>query len=369
MPSSPFAMFENAWYIGSFSRIPVKIHWTFLLIVLYVIGTGLSDGATLMEIAIEVAFILTIFVCVVLHEFGHALTAQRFGIKTEDIILLPIGGVARLRNMPEKPMQELIVAVMGPVVNVAIAILIGLLLYSLGRLDQLSPESLEQLSFENWQSFLPLLLMSNVMLVLFNMIPAFPMDGGRVLRALLSMGVGRLKATRIATLIGQAICLVLVGVGLYYGAYTLALIGVFIFFSATQEYRSVALESALKAKTVRDCFNKDVPALTEFLGLTDAFETIMHHRHSHFPVINLYGQYCGWVSVLQIREGLRRNQDLRIGDVCSRTLLTMHPDTALTTALNTLAGDAEMVLVGENEQVLGTLDRDTIRQFIERVSS
>ncbi|MBK9109704.1 MAG: site-2 protease family protein [Saprospiraceae bacterium] len=239
-------MFEKAWYIGSFAKIPVKIHWTFLLILIYIIGSGLSEGASTKEIVIEVCFILAMFFCVVLHEFGHALTAQRYGIKTEDIILLPIGGVARLRNMPEKPIQELIVAIMGPMVNVVIALLLFIFLSIYMDINIFSLDLLENIHFGNWSGFLPLLMISNIMLVLFNMIPAFPMDGGRVLRALLSMNFGRLKATRIASLAGQAICIVLIAIGLYYSAYTLALIGVFIFLSASQEYRSVALDTALK---------------------------------------------------------------------------------------------------------------------------
>ena len=114
-------MFDKAWYIGSFANIPVKIHWSFLLILLYVGISSATQGAGVQAIIIELCFVLAMFLCVVLHEFGHALTAKRYGIKTEDIILLPIGGVARLRNMPEKPMQELVIAVMGPFVNVVIA--------------------------------------------------------------------------------------------------------------------------------------------------------------------------------------------------------------------------------------------------------
>ncbi|MBK8953965.1 MAG: site-2 protease family protein [Saprospiraceae bacterium] len=357
-------MFEKAWYIGSFAKIPVKIHWTFLLIVLYVIGTGLSEGASNKEILIEVCFILTMFMCVVLHEFGHALTAKRYGIKTEDIILLPIGGVARLRNMPEKPIQELVVAIMGPMVNVVIALLLFIVLSATMDFNILNSGFLESIHFGSWSGFLPLLMLSNIMLVLFNMIPAFPMDGGRVLRALLSMNFGRLKATRIASLTGQAICIVLIAVGLYYGAYTLALIGVFIFFSASQEYRSVAMDAALKNKTVRNCYQKDVPVLTEYQDVKSAYEFIMHYPYQYFPVINLLGNYSGWVSSQQIKNGIKQNPELKISDISHKTLLSIHPDTTLTNALYNMQGSSEMLLVSENEQVLGTIDRFSIQQLM-----
>lgn len=362
------SMFEKAWYIGSFAKIPVKIHWTFLLIVFYVIGSGLVGGATIPEIFIEVCFILTMFLCVVMHEFGHALTAQRYGIKTEDIILLPIGGVARLRNMPEKPVQELVVAIMGPMVNVVIALLLFIFLSVYMDLRILSLDLLDNIHFGNWSGFLPLLMISNIMLVLFNMIPAFPMDGGRVLRALLSMNFGRLKATRIASITGQAICIVLIAIGLYYSAYTLALIGVFIFLSASQEYRSVAMDAALKNKTVRNCYQKDVPPLTEYLDLKAAYEWIPHYPYQYFPVINLMGSYIGWVSAQQIKSGFKQNAALKISDICHKSLLTIHPDTSLTNALYNMQGPHELLLVVENEQVLGTLDRVSLQQCIGMVS-
>lgn len=161
-----------------------------------------------------------------------------------------------MRNMPEKPIQELIIAVMGPMVNIIIAIAVFISLLSLYGIPYFSLDNFQNLDFSNWKGFLPLLMISNIMLVVFNMIPAFPMDGGRVLRALLAMGFGRLKATRIASIVGQIICVFLIIVGLYYEAYTLAIIGVFIFLNATQEYKSVALDSVLKIKPFRIAIEK-----------------------------------------------------------------------------------------------------------------
>lgn len=360
-------MFDKAWYIGSFANIPVKIHWSFLLILLYVGISSATQGAGVEAIIIELCFVLAMFLCVVLHEFGHALTAKRYGIKTEDIILLPIGGVARLRNMPEKPMQELVIAVMGPFVNIVIAFSLFFILLGGKGINYFSLEQLDQVDFNNWSGFLPLLMVSNIMLVLFNMIPAFPMDGGRVFRALLSMGFGRLKATRYASITGQVICVILIGIGMYYGAYTLAIIGVFIFFSASQEYRSVLLDAAMKQKTIADCYRKHFTSLTEYTTVREAFQTLLHTSERYFPVINLFGTYCGWVNAAHVRAAFKRDPDVRIGDICVRNLLSMHSDTQLITALYSLRGDSELMLVVDEDQVVGVLDRDAVQHYLEMV--
>lgn len=360
-------MFEKAWYIGSFAKIPVKIHWSFLLILVFVAGSSASQGADTMSIFIELCFLLTMFLCVVLHEFGHALTAKMYGIKTEDIILLPIGGVARLRQMPENPVQELVIAVMGPVVNVVIALLLFAFLYSQYGPMYFSLEQLELLGFSNWTGFLPLLMISNILLVVFNMIPAFPMDGGRVLRALLSMGFGRLKATRMASLIGQAICIIFIVGGLYYEAYTLSIIGVFIFLGASQEYRSVVMDVSLKGKTIRDCYRKDYQNLTEYMTVADAFQYILHYNYHYFPVLNLYGHCIGWISAKQIQKVFKQQPQMRIGDVCSKNLLSLHPDTSLLSALSSMQGPHEMILVVEADQMIGILDRQSIQNYLDLI--
>ena len=358
-------MFERAWHIGTFAKIPVKIHWTFLLILIYVATSASSQGSDWRAIAIEICFVLTMFLCVVLHEFGHALTAQRYGIQTEDIILLPIGGVARLRNLPEKPIQELIIAIMGPMVNVAIAILLFSYLISTFGISYFKLENLGELNFTNWSGFLPLLMISNIMLVMFNMIPAFPMDGGRVLRALLAMGLGRLKATRIASIVGQIICVFLVILGIYLEAYTLAIIGVFIFISATQEYRSVALDAVIRDKSIKDCYRKEFHSFTEYTLVKEAYDFLMHRRDRTFPVINLLGQFSGSVSSKQIQLALKKNPETRISEIFNPRLLSLNSNTALVNAMYALRTQSELILVTELDDVIGVIDMDAIQQFIE----
>lgn len=358
-------MFERAWHIGTFAKIPVKIHWTFLLILVYVSFSSASQGAGWTEIFIELCFVLTMFLCVVLHEFGHALTAKRYGIQTEDIILLPIGGVARLRNMPEKPSQELIIAVMGPMVNVLIASLVFAFLIGYFGDSILSLDNLQQLNFTSWNGFLPLLMISNIMLVVFNMIPAFPMDGGRVLRALLSMGFGRLKATRIASIVGQIICVILIIAGIYFEAYTLAIIGVFIFLNATQEYKSVALDSVIKNKTLKECYRKEYHSFTEYTTVQEAYEFLMHTRERYFVVINLLGQYCGSVSARQIQVTYKKDPDIRLSEIYNRQLLSLTSSTAIINAMYSLRNQSDLILVSEDEGIIGVVDMDAIQQYIE----
>jgi len=186
-----------SWKLGTFAGIDVFIHATFLLIIGWVGLSYWQQTGTLVGTLEGILFTLLLFGCVVLHEYGHALTARRFGIKTRDITLYPIGGVARLERMPDKPIQELWVALAGPAVNVVIAVLLfGWLIIS-GTLTSIASLGLTS------GPFIERLMLVNITLVLFNLIPAFPMDGGRVLRALLALRLEYTRATQIAASIGR----------------------------------------------------------------------------------------------------------------------------------------------------------------------
>ena len=208
--------------------IGVYVHVTFLLIVGWVALLQVRAGGGAAAVAGSLAFVLAIFGCVVLHELGHALAARRFGIRTRDIILLPIGGVARLERMPDDPRQELVVALAGPAVNVGIATALGLWLWLTGSL--VSADRVGLLI----GPFLERLLAVNVVLVLFNLVPAFPMDGGRVLRALLALRIGPLRATRLAAGLGKALAVVFGVVGFFFNPFLL-FIALFIWSGAAQE--------------------------------------------------------------------------------------------------------------------------------------
>ena len=201
-----------AWKIGKLAGIDVYMHATFLLLVAFIVVASWVESHNVDRVLIAVAFTLVLFGCIVLHELGHALTARRYGIRTRDIVLLPIGGVGRLERMPEDPNQELRVALAGPAVNVLIAAALFGLLALVGGL----PTWHEAINI-SWtgHNFLPSLMAVNVWLVLFNLIPAFPMDGGRVLRALLAKRMDYTEATQTAAHVGQGIALVFGFLGLF----------------------------------------------------------------------------------------------------------------------------------------------------------
>jgi Zn-dependent protease len=214
--------------IATIFGIEVRIHFTFLLFLAW-IGLTYYQIAGFSGALQGVLFILALFGCVLLHEFGHALAAREFGIKTPDITLLPIGGVARLSRIPDKPWQELVVAIAGPIVNVVIAAVLIFVIH--GTTGILQVDRLENPRIE----LLGKLASINVMLVLFNLIPAFPMDGGRVLRSLLAMVTPYTLATQIAAWIGQGMAIVFAIFGFLRGNFFLIFIAFFVFAGAQQE--------------------------------------------------------------------------------------------------------------------------------------
>ncbi len=265
--------------IGRLFGIDVFVHWTFPLLLLFIAGSALMQGAPL-AIALEgMLFVLAVFGCVVLHELGHALTARRYGIATRDITLLPIGGVARLERMPENPWHELWVALAGPAVNVVIAA--GLLgsLYILGNVTRALDVSLLG------GAFLARLMWVNVALVVFNLLPAFPMDGGRVLRAMLAMHTSYAKATRIAARTGQMMAVLFGIVGFMYNP-LLILIAVFIYFGAAQEASAAEFRSLIKGVAVHQAMIARPGTLSPYDRAEDAAETIAMGYQRDYPVLH-----------------------------------------------------------------------------------
>lgn len=222
----------RGWKIGEIADIGIFIHWSFLILPLLVAASSLSAGLGVAATVQTVVFIFAVFGCVVLHELGHALMARRFGIQTQNITLLPIGGVANLDRMPERPRDELAVALAGPAVNVGIAAGLLLLFALAGNPGfVLSSAGLAH-------SFLVRLFWANVGLVLFNLLPAFPMDGGRVLRALLATQTSHLRATNIAARVGQVMAILFAVAGLF-GNWMLVFIAGFIFLAGRAEASAV----------------------------------------------------------------------------------------------------------------------------------
>ncbi|MBK7227156.1 MAG: site-2 protease family protein [Saprospiraceae bacterium] len=354
-------MFTNAWHIGTFFKIPVKIHWTFLLIIAYVIGYGISEGATVMIIAVAITSVLSLFLCVLLHEFGHALTARRYNVETEDIILLPIGGVARLRNMPDKPIKELVIAIMGPMVNLVIAIILFAVLVLLHGVEYFNTTNLTHIDESSFLSALPLLLEANIALIIFNMIPSFPMDGGRVLRALLAMKFGKLKATKWASIIGQIICVGFIIYGFTSGQYLLIVIGFFIFASALSEYNAVKIDYKYKDKNVSDAVRNTYTPLIEYNTLEEAKLQIDTVTDNSFLVINLSGQQCGTITRSKIEKEKKQNAAQRISQVMNQNLQSISADSPLIHAYYLLMQGIDLLLVIKGNEIIGIVDQESLQ--------
>jgi Zn-dependent protease len=267
-----------SWKTGQVAGIDIRIHATFLLLLGW-IGAGYwATGRGIGAMLAAVVFICALFICVVCHELGHALMARKFGIKTADITLLPIGGLARLERMPEEPRQELWIALAGPAVNLAIAAV----LYGWLAMNH-EWEPIRYLKVATGP-FVERLLIANASLALFNLIPAFPMDGGRVLRALLATQTSYPRATQIAASVGQALALIFGVVGLFTNP-MLLLVAVFVWIGASQESGAVQIKSALAATPVKAAMLTDFATLSYDDTLTDAVRLSLNSAQRDFPVI------------------------------------------------------------------------------------
>lgn len=251
--------------IAQVDGIDIKVHISFFLIL--ILGavewggqTGTMDGALF-----GVVLMILLFACVTLHELGHSIVAKLFGIPVREIILFPLGGVSNITKNPDKPLHDLLISIAGPLVNVVIALILALVLGRVGVVSLLDGQGmLQELETPSLQGMLLWLLAANVTLVIFNLIPAFPLDGGRAFRAILAMFLGYRRATRIASVVGQLLAIVIGVYALISGNFVLALIAVIIFFGANQETATAESKTLLKTLRVGDAYNKN--ALTLAIG-------------------------------------------------------------------------------------------------------
>ena len=268
----------------------VKVHVTFLLLLGFF---WLQGGAA------AAAMLLGIFGCVLLHEFGHIAMARRFGVRTPDVILLPIGGVARLERMPDEPRQELLIAIAGPLVTLVIAVALYAWLAATG-----TPPPLVSGLYGVPGGYLEELYRINVLLLLFNLIPAFPMDGGRVLRALLASRLGLPRATRIAATIGQMLAFAIGFYAISQGAILLVLIAFFIFIGASGEAAAVETRMAGRGLVVRDMMVTDFRTLPVYATLADAANLLVSGDQREFPVVDNLGTLEGLLTRDDLIRGL-----------------------------------------------------------------
>jgi stage IV sporulation protein FB len=285
--------------LATIAGTEVRVHLTFFLLLLFVAVQGTAGGQGYQGALYAMVLVSTMFFCVLLHEFGHVFAARLYGIRTPDITLLPIGGVARLERMPRTPSHELVVALAGPLVNVIIAAGIAI---GLGLSVRLDPNFSFNLKGGFWQH----LMTWNILMVVFNMVPAFPMDGGRVLRALLAMVTDYGRATRWAAKIGQGLAALVVVIMLWSGTFQpfLLLIAFFIFVAAGQEASVVTQQEATRSLLVRDAMQTEFHALPPDAELRLAVDHLLAGTQQDFPVLDWQGGMQGMLSRTRLISAL-----------------------------------------------------------------
>ena len=304
-----------------------------------------------------------LFVFVIMHEFGHALTARRFGVTTRDVIISPIGGVARLENLPSKPQQELLIAIAGPMVNVVLVIFF--IIVQLLNKHHILPQGERINLIASPADFIGYLLVMNGILVVFNMIPAFPMDGGRVLRATLTIILkDKLKATKIASVVGQLFSFLFIGVGIYWDHYMLIFIGLFVLLTARAEYRRMKLESKMSQTKVKDIMLKNYT----LLNATDPMETAFKYKHElNFLVQNEDSEIIGSLPHLFIKDAIKNDGgNIFIHQKMSSSFGFLSEGMSIQSAFSALNeyGWAIAAIVAPDQEITGVLDRQIIKNFI-----
>jgi len=268
--------------IGSIAGTAIRIHVTFLLLLAFFFIQGWAAGS-INDGVNSVVFVVLVFACVLAHEFGHIFTARAFGVETPDVTLLPIGGVARLARIPEKPGQEFLIAIAGPLVNVAIAV--ALIAVTPTHLSVVHLAAMESPKL----SMIDRLATINLFLAAFNMIPAFPMDGGRVLRALLAIRLGHVRATEIAASIGQWAAFAFGFLGLLSGNFILIFIALFVYLAAASEAQMVSLRAMSRDVPVTAAMVTQFATLTGDEHIDAAVETLLQTSQTEFPVVDVDG--------------------------------------------------------------------------------
>ncbi|WP_170544577.1 site-2 protease family protein [Ruegeria arenilitoris] len=345
--------------LGRILGSELRVHVTFFLLLAWVGFAAYSSGGV--PAAIEnLIFVLALFACVVAHEFGHALMARRYGIKTPDITLLPIGGLARLERMPEKPMQEVWVALAGPAVNFVIWMILvvlgaGMPLDTLAQIDSTGPGLLNRLAYVN------------LLLAAFNMIPAFPMDGGRVFRALLCLKMDRVKATKVAALAGQIVAVAFGFWGLSVGNPILVLIAVFVFVAATSESQDVAMRSIVRRVLARDAMITEFHALTPTDTLATAAQAVIHTTQHEFPVLDSAGDLLGFVTRDRLFTALAG--DAPRSEPATLVMVTDIPQVQLTSGLETVLdglhkGAPAIAVCTQAGNMVGYITRENIGELM-----
>ena len=338
--------------IGTFFGIGLYVHWSFFLLPLWIAYLTRSSGGAWIDVGLTMLFVLVLFTCVILHEYGHVLAARAFGVGTRDITMLPIGGVARLERMPAEPWQELIVAVAGPAVNALIAVAIGMALLVIGLADLGA--------LNNGNQFAEYVLGVNLALIAFNMIPAFPMDGGRVFRSLIAMCTDYRRATWWAMRVGQVMAVVLAIVGIANEQVFLPFIAAFIFWVGTMEYRQVDLSSRVKNLRVRDAMVRNFITLPVDSSFAEIARQATEQLQQDFPVV-ADGKFRGMILQRDLSLAMKRlKPPEQASEIIRFEAITLSADELLEDVIASLPrGSHQFPVLDSEEHVVGLLDTES----------
>ena len=345
--------------IGSVYGIGIFLHWTFLLLVAAIFAYYYVQSQSLGAAISGMGLILAIFLCVILHELGHALTARRFGVPTRSITLYPIGGLARLERIPSEPMKEFWIAIGGPAVNIVITVVLALLL--LGTGGTFAPGALQSPG----QHLIASLMWINAVLAGFNLLPAFPMDGGRVLRALLGLRQDYAQATQTAANVGQAMAILFGLVGIIWFNPILLFIALFVYVGAQQESQQAMYRSFTEGTPVRQAMVTRFVTLAVDDTLNDAADELLAGTDHDFPVVE-DGRIVGILRRKQLIQSLSdRDRDTPVAEVADRDFFTTEPGAPLDEVFQQMSVESRSTVpVVDDNRLVGLLTLENVGELI-----
>jgi Zn-dependent protease/CBS domain-containing protein len=349
-----------SYSIARIAGTDVKVHLTFVLFIAWIAFSEYQRAGPVAAIDATL-FLLALFLCIVLHEFGHILMARRFGVRTPDVILLPIGGVARLERIPDEPRQELLIAIAGPAVTLAIAILLYFFILLSGDQPSLRDPTTGDVSF------LVRLMAVNIYLLAFNLIPAFPMDGGRVLRALLASRMGLVRGTRVAAMLGQTLALAGGFYGLTNSAPFLVLIAFFVFLGANAEAAAVETRAAGEGLQVSQMMVTDFRSIPIHATLGQAVDLLLSGEQREFPVVDNLGRAEGILTRDNLIRGLsQRGPNSPVTEAMTAPVPAVGPTLSFQEALERLRSSKlpALPVVDGNGSLVGLLTMDNVTDLL-----
>lgn len=310
---------KTSMRIFTIFNIPIELDISFLILLLFIYAL-----AILTIIPLQLAVLITlVFATVLIHELSHSYVAQHYGVDIERIVLLPIGGVAQMGKIPKKPNQEILIAIAGPLTNIIIAG-ISYIIYLL----------LLPIISDFITSFIAEFALVNIVLALFNLLPAFPMDGGRVLRAFLAKKMDYVKATELSVSVGKIFAIIMATAGIFVNFF-LILIALFIYIGAEQEYKTTMISSLLGGIKVKNIMTSDVKTLSPQIGVDEALEKMFQYKHMGYPVIEKE-ELEGIVTFHDLSQVKKENKKVKVADVMSKNLITTSPSEEVIVALEKL---------------------------------